>query len=159
MAQRLPVERLAVTAFAVGVVAPAVAMAARAFGTSVWIAAAVAAGLLFTVPTLSRRLPQTLDAFAQRHRVLSVLWCVMALAAVGQTARLAIFIDAPSRTEFSILPADTFWREHSCFSAYIQAADRDRHGDRNVYELPAATYAQYRAAYAPLDVDDYLYPP
>ena len=141
------------------VVAPAVAMAARAFGTPAWIAVVAALGSFFTVPTLARRLPQTLDGFARRHRVLTVLWCVIALAAVGQTARLAVFIDAPSRTEFSILPADTFWREHSCFSAYVQAADRDRRGDRNVYELPDATYARYRTAYTPLDVDDYLYPP
>jgi len=156
---RQAVERLALAAFAMGVVAPAVAMAARAFGVSVWIAAVMAATLLFLVPALARRLPPALDGFARRHRVLSVLWCVIALAAVIQTARLSVFIDAPARTEFSILPYDTFWREHSCFSAYIQAADRDRRGDRNVYELPEATYARYRAAYAPLDVDDYLYPP
>ena len=28
-----------------------------------------------------------------------------------------------------------------------------------MYELPDATYARYRTAYTPLDVDDYLYPP
>lgn len=159
MAPRIAVERLAVAAVAMGVVAPAVAVAARAFGVSGWIAATVSVAPFFAVPTLSRRLPQTLDGFVQRNRVLSVLWCVTALAAVGQTARLAVFIDAPSRMEFSVLPADTFWREHSCFSAYIQAADRDRRGDRNVYELPEATYARYRSTYAPLDVDDYMYPP
>jgi alpha-1,2-mannosyltransferase len=159
MARRQAVERLAVATVAMGVIAPAVAIAARAVGASVWIAAAMAAGPFFMVRTLSRRLPQTLDGFARGHRTLGALWCVIALAAVGQTMRLAVFIDAPSRTEFSILPADTFWREHSCFSAYIQAADRDRDGDPNVYELPDATYARYRAAYAPLDVDDYLYPP
>ena len=156
---RLAVERLAVAAAAMSIAAPAVAMATRALGGSVWIAAAMAAGPFFAVPMLSRQLPKTLDGFAQTHRVLAVLWCVVVLVAVGQLARLAVFIDAPSRTEFSVLPDDTFWREHSCFSAYIQAADRDRHGDRNVYELPDATYARYRAAYAPLDVDDYLYPP
>ena len=118
MAHGLAVERLSVAAVAMSVVAPAVAMAARAFGTPASIAVVAALGSFFTVPTLARRLPQTLDGYAQRHRVLTVMWCVIALAAVGQTARLAVFIDAPSRTEFSILPADTFWREHSCFSAY-----------------------------------------
>jgi hypothetical protein len=159
MPHRIAVERLAVAAAVMGVVAPAVAVAARALGFSLWIAAAMAVAPFFAVPMLSRRLPHTLDGFVQEHRLLSVLWFVMALAAVGQTARLAVFIDAPTRTQFSILSGDTFWREHSCFSAYIQAADRDRHGDRNVYELPDATYARYRAAYSPLDVDDYLYPP
>lgn len=153
------VERLALATVAMGVVAPAVAMAVRAFGISAWIATAMAAASLSLIPTLARRLPESLDGFAHRHRAVSTLWCVIALAAVVQTARLAVFIDAPARTEFSILPFDTFWREHSCFSAYIQAADRDRRGDPNVYDLPEATYARYRAAYAPLDVDDYLYPP
>ena len=158
MAQGIAVERLAVAAVAMGVVAPA-APWPRALRHARLEAVVMAVGPFFAAPTLSRRLPETLDGFVRRNRILSVLWCVTALAAVAQTTRLAVFIDAPSRTEFSVLPADTFWRQHSCFSAYIQAADRDRHGDGNVYELPDATYARYRGSYAPLDVDEYLYPP
>ena len=92
---RLAVERLAVAAAAMSIAAPAVAMATRALGGSVWIAAAMAAGPFFAVPMLSRQLPKTLDGFAQTHRVLAVLWCVVVLVAVGQLARLAVFIDAP----------------------------------------------------------------
>ncbi len=142
-------------------IAPAGTVAARAFHAP-WGLALVFAGLTFSgVPALTRRLPATLDGLSRRACLLTGVWILVALAAVVQTARLAVFMDAPARTACSVLPWDSFWRVHSCFSAYVIAADRVRAGDDEIYvmPMPADVAGRYEAAFAPLGVDDFLYPP
>jgi len=153
-------ERIGVSIIVAALIAPAVALGARAAGAPRWLALALTALTFCGVPPLARRLPRTLDGLARRSRALTVVWCLVALAAVAQTARLAVFMDAPSRTAYSVLPWDTFWRVHSCYSAYVIAADRVRHGDYAIYQMPMPdAVARYEAAFAPLGLDDYLYPP
>ena len=91
----------------------------------------------------------TLSGFAVRNHGIAVLWFLVVVLAVVQSARLALFIAIPTEPQLYVLPSDTFWRTHSCFSAYIQAADIVRHIDPKVYELPEAVLAKYSSAYTP----------
>jgi hypothetical protein len=153
------IERRALATFGVGLIVPLAAVTASAARLPSMAAWGIACALLLFIPAVARRLPATLDGLARRHRVATLLFVVVAVAALVQTTRLARFMIEPARPEASIMPWDTFFRTHSCLSAYVVAAERNRDGVANVYELPDAVSDRYERAYAPLLVDDYLYPP
>src|SRR5688572_12702426 len=71
---------------------------------------------------LSARLPVALDGLAGRRRGLCALWLVLSALALGQTARLSIFMADPSRPQQSLLPWDDWLVRHSCLTAYTEAA-------------------------------------
>jgi len=76
-----------------------------------------------------------------------------ALAAV-QVGRLAWFALDPSRTEAAVYPFDQFYVQHSCVSAYFQAA---KLGDARVPNLYDETL--YAGIFGRFHIDPYLYPP
>jgi len=152
-------ERRAIAAVGLGLLVPLGAVAARAAHVPSMVAWTTACALLLFIPAVARRLPATLDGRARSHRVAAVLFALVAAAALVETTRLARFIVDPTRVEASVLPWDTFFRTHSCLSAYVIAAERNREGVANVYDLPDPIEDQYERAYAPLLADTYLYPP
>jgi alpha-1,2-mannosyltransferase len=150
-----------VLAFAIAaLLAFAVTLAALALRAPVWLALPLASTTLLAAPKVARRLPTALDDAAARRPSLAILTIVVAVLAVAQVARLAIFMHDAHRFQYSVLPWDTSARQHSCFSAYVIAADRERHGQGNIYERPDdVEYDRYAAWTAPFEPDGYLYPP
>lgn len=133
-----------------------------AFGTgSPWsaLAGAAAAGWVATegLATLVARAP------VPRGRA-AVLWGILALAGVGQVARMSAFLADPAQTWGAFAPGE-FMRRHSCLSSYVHGAELARRGDANIYddrygstiaapaELPPAIDT------GPLTMDTYEYPP
>ncbi len=114
----------------------------------------------------ARFLPGNLDGAFQRRCVVSMLWGVLGLMTIVQTARISTFMADSSMLSCSILPFDSFYDTHMCQSAYVYAADLHGQGEENIYD--AALYpllspgAQKRATVENLDryVDDpFQYPP
>ncbi len=110
-----------------------------------------------------RRLPAGLDGAFQGRRVLTVLWCVLALVTVVQTARLSAYMQDASR-DWVLTTQDAFWAKHMCMTAYFYAADLNRQGEENVYDpahYPGLTPdAENRTTLANLVPEDpYQYPP
>lgn len=127
----------------------------------------VAVAIAWLLQWLSTRLPATLDGLAKRHKLLSALYVVLALAAVIKTAQLSIFIGDPTRGDLQVLPGNAFTESHSCLTAYVRAADLGRQGVDNLYDdsfwhgsnglppLPAGVENPYR----PFLLDNFSYPP
>jgi len=115
-----------------------------------------------------RRLPQRLAGVSRRRPWLAAVWMLVAALAIVQLARLSAFMTDSSRTWGSAVP-DPLAINHQCLSAYVQAADLSRRGERNVYAArwyPAfARDAEPRAASSPVRglgrwlYDPYEYPP
>lgn len=127
----------------------------------------VAAAIAWLEPWLSPRLPAAIDGLAARHRWLTALYVVFALAAVVSTARLSVFIGDPTRVDMSALPGDEFVEVHSCLTAYARAESLARQGVDNLYEdhwwygsnglppLPAGASPPH----PPFALDNFGYPP
>ena len=128
---------------------------------------AVAGALAGLVPWLSSRLPAAFDGLAARHKVLTTLYLVVALASVASVARLSIFIGDPSRSDLTMLPGDRFVETHSCLTAYARAISLARRGVDNLYAdhwwygsngLPPMP-AGDAPPYPPFSLDNFSYPP
>ena len=145
-----------------GGAAAVVVGSALAFETgSQWsaLAAAAAAGWVATegLATL------VAGAAVPRGRA-AVLWGILAVAGVAQSARMSAFMADPAQTWGAFAP-DEFLRRHSCLSSYVNGAELARSGDANIYddrygstidapaELPSAIDT------GPLTMDTYEYPP
>ncbi len=127
----------------------------------------VAGATAFLVSWLPSRLPGALDGLAGRHKGLTVLYALVALAAVVSTARLTIFMGDLRRTDQQVLPGLEFLETHSCLSAYVHAAslagahrenlyeDRWWHGADGLPPIPDDEANPFR----PFQLDHYLYPP
>jgi hypothetical protein len=152
-------ERTAAAALLVLVPAGLAGVLLAALGLPHWLAGALAATFAIAgALSLRRRLPPALDKIARTHRALSVLWAAVAIFAAVQTGRLGIFMLDPSRTECSAAPWTAFMTNHSCLTAYTEAARLVRSAP-NVYDpalyrsTPAGRYlGRFR-------VDTYEYPP
>ena len=112
---------------------------------------------------LAERLPDWLDGSLRRRPGVCVLWGVLALATVVQTARLSTYMSDPS---FNWVPttSDAFWARHECMVAYMYAAELNRRGEENVYHTdhyPGSNpKAEPRTELAGMTPDDpYQYPP
>lgn len=81
-------------------------------------------------------------------------WWLVAVVAVIRLGFLGAFmIDA--RFDFGALPGDSFYRSHSCLTAYWRAAELARAGKDNLYD--STLYEKRRLD--GFDVDTYVYPP
>ncbi len=106
-------------------------------------------------------------AFARRHPIVATIWLTVALAAGVQVARLSVFMVDAERASASILPGRKFFREHSCLTAFTEAARFAGEGNRNVYDPRAYSAAGCgddllkcrERSIGPLMVDIYQYPP
>lgn len=126
--------------------------------------ALAAAALLHWLPG---RLPPALDGLARRHRVLTALYALGALASIVATARVTVFIGDPTAVEYQALPGDSFVETHSCLTAYVRASELARQGADNLYAdhwwhgsngLPPLAPG-VENPYRPFLPDNFSYPP
>jgi hypothetical protein len=99
---------------------------------SKWIAGGIVVFAAILIPFISKKLPHNLDGGFKRHHILSLLWVLIGIVGVFQMARLSIFMADPSKVWGSAVP-DPAAVEHQCMSAYVQAADLSRRGEKNIY--------------------------
>lgn len=121
----------------------------------------------FLVQWLLPQLPTSLDGLGKRHRLLTGLYVVLALAAVVSMARVSVFIGDPTRVDQQVVPGEKFLETHSCLTAYVHAAKLSQqrvdnlyaeqwwHGAHGLPPLPAGVENPYR----PFLLDYYAYPP
>jgi hypothetical protein len=121
----------------------------------------------FLVQWLLPQLPTSLDGLGKRHRLLTRLYVVLALAAVVSMARVSVFIGDPTRVDQQVVPGEKFLETHSCLTAYVHAAKLSQqrvdnlyaeqwwHGAHGLPPLPAGVENPYR----PFLLDYYAYPP
>lgn len=116
-------------------------------------AAALALAVLCTLP-IARALPRDWDGFRHGHRLICALWLMLALAALGRTAGVALFMADADQPQVSAFWFDDFYIRHNCFSAWWKAAELTREGVANVYE--SEPYAGNEGRFK---LDDFLYLP
>jgi alpha-1,2-mannosyltransferase len=122
--------------------------------------------LVALVPRLASPLPESLDDWLEPgHRWLASLWGAGGLVALGALGRNAVFLGDPSRTGYSVMPADAFLVRHSCLTAYMHGALLSRSATANVYEMAFVDTAREvplppsAAHFAPFTLDAFGYPP
>src|SRR6266540_4205829 len=76
-------ERLGIAVLVGALLAPAVAVGARAFGAPGWLALILAVLNICVVPPLARRLPRGLDGLSRSFPLLAFVWVVVATASRG----------------------------------------------------------------------------
>ncbi len=118
---------------------------------------------VFVANWLAGILPEWLDGVSRRYPIRSILWVVLALLMLTQTARLSSWV-TDSSEEWWITTSNPFYAQHMCMAAYIYAADLNRQGVDNVYDLshypglnPEAEVHTTLENFTP--DDPYLYPP
>ena len=121
----------------------------------------------FLMRRLFTQLPTSLDGLAKRHKLLTALYVLLAVASVVSSARLSIFIGDSSRVEQQVLPGEKFLETHSCLTAYVQAATLSRQRVDNLYAhkwwhgshgFPPAEPG-VENPYRPFVLDYFAYPP
>jgi hypothetical protein len=73
-------------------------------------------------------------ALTSRERVIRVVGFLFAALAAVQVVRLTVFSVDPSRTGAAVYPFDQFYVQHSCLSAYFQAAKLGQARVPNLYD-------------------------
>lgn len=156
-------RRMLVAGFAGALGLIVIFVAMRAVAAPSWIAAPLAAAAaVLGARALARRLPAVFeDLLGPRARL--VAWCALAALIVAQTARLSVFMLDSDRAEFAVVPHDAFFTNHSCFSAYHEAA-RLAPSVTNVYDpslvrVPVEGGQTKPTKIGRFDVDLYEYPP
>jgi len=116
---------------------------------------------------IRRRLPtdltNELTALARKRTWLTILWSLLIVLGMVQTARQSLHFADPSR-DWWLTTRQALWAEHACMTAYVYAADLHRQGEPNIYAAehypglnPAATTHSTVANLVP--EDPYVYPP
>ncbi len=93
-------------------------------------------------------------ALTSRERVIRVVGFLFAGLAAVQVVRLTVFSVDPSRTGAAVYPFDQFYVQHSCLSAYFQAAKLGQARVPNLYDETL-----YAGSLDRFHIDPYLYPP
>jgi hypothetical protein len=93
----------------------------------------VALAAIWGAGWLGRRLPDDVDTVLERRRVVTLVWAVIALISVVQTARLSAFV-ADRDLDFVVGTTNPFWFKHECLPAYLYAAELSERGEENVYD-------------------------
>lgn len=93
----------------------------------------VGAGVGALAHWVGRRLPPGVDHVLSRRRAVALGWALLALVAVGQTARLATATADPS-LDVVVATEHPFWKEHQCMSAYLYGAELAARGEEDVYD-------------------------
>src|SRR5262249_49759051 len=104
---------------------------------------------------LIRNLPVALDGLRRRRPWLCVFWLLFGLAALGRTAQLSSFMLDPARSDRSLFPADSWYVEHCCLTAYTESARLNAEGAQNIYD-PKLYYDRKVGIF---NVDPFHYPP
>lgn len=103
---------------------------------------------------LARRLPATWDGLRRARPLLCALWLLLALAALGRSAGVGLYMADPQRPQASALWFDPFYVNHSCLSGYWKAAELSHTPGLNIYQERPYEGKQDR-----FKLDEYLYPP
>lgn len=118
------------------------------------------------VPWMMSRLPHELNGLAKRRKITTALVIALGIATITQTARLSTFMGDYMRPELSLLPSVPFIVNHSCLTAYVEAARLTTEGEKNIYNAEnwpdlshSARSATYAQRYAPFALDAFAYPP
>jgi hypothetical protein len=82
---------------------------------------------------LADRLPDELNILPRRHRLVAVLWAMLALGAVIQVGRLATFMTDPE-SDWFLTTRNPFWAKHECLPAYLYGAELSNRGVDNLYD-------------------------
>ncbi|MCP4901919.1 MAG: DUF2029 domain-containing protein [bacterium] len=82
---------------------------------------------------LTRKLPVDLDGVRNRRILTSALWCLLALLALVQTARLTTYMADPT-SDWYLSTRNPFWAKHECMTAYFYGAELADRGERNLYD-------------------------
>jgi alpha-1,2-mannosyltransferase len=97
----------------------------------------------------------TLSAALEGRRALAIAVMLVAAVAIVQIARESVFMADSTKPAYSVIPGDPWRVEHSCMSAYFEAARFAEASSENVYD--AALYQPRHIGL--LKVDSYHYPP
>ena len=154
--------RVVVGSVIVGLVGPVLVVLLSAFGLAVpWALGVVAASIVASVwhwSALMRLAPPV-----PQSRAWLAAWLIASAVAGAQNARLAVFMLDPSRADFSVFPERTFFRQHSCATAYSEGARLAATGvniyDPAFYRDPQSTTPRHMRSIGPFEVDQFEYPP
>jgi len=150
------IERISVALALCGAAAMALFVGLRGVGAEAWLAAVLvlAAGGAGAF-ALVRRLPADLDGLARTHRWWCAAWLLVALIALGQTARMSAFMLDAGEKQHSLFPDDAWYVAHSCLTAYSESARFATEGEPNLYRSELYLDRKLGA----FNVDGYHYPP
>lgn len=161
--RRTPYLSLALGGLVAGGAAAGMALGLPGLLTLLLVAVAIA----LLTQWLRPRLPSALDGLARRHKILTALYVVLAVAAVFKTAQVSTFMGDSSQVDKQVLPGEKFLETHSCLSAYVHADTLSRQRVDNLYAerfwlgsngFPPAP-AGAENPYQPFILDYYAYPP
>jgi hypothetical protein len=103
----------------------------------------------------SGRLAATLSPVLAGRRVLTIAVMLVAAVAIVQIARESVFMADSTKPAYSVIPGDPWRVEHSCMSAYFEAARFAQASTENLYDQ-----TRYQPRHiGSLKVDSYHYPP
>jgi alpha-1,2-mannosyltransferase len=152
----LKIERIAVALAVCGAAAMALLVGLRGLGAGPWLATVLALAVAGAgAIVLARRLPADLDGLARTHRWWCAAWLLVALVALGQTARMSAFMLDAQDKQHSLLPDDSWYVAHSCLTAYSEGARFALEDEANIYR-PELYLDRNLGAFK---VDPYHYPP
>jgi len=153
---RISPERWTVAALIAVLAALIAAVAGVAFGASLRVSLPVALLLgLNSCAWVARRLPREWDGARRAHTAWSILFLVVALAALARTAGVAWFMADATHPQASVYWFDRFYKAHSCYSGYWRAAEVARAGAVNLYDT-----AHYNGWIdRRFQIDEFLYVP
>ena len=154
--------RCVVGSVVAGLAGPALVVLLCTFGLAPpWALALVAALIVASIwdgSALTR-----LAALVPKSRLWLAAWLIAGAAAGAQNARLAVFMLDPSRADASVFPGRAFFRQHSCATAYTEAARLAPSGvnvyDPALYHDPQSKSPRQMRTIGPFEVDQFEYPP
>jgi len=118
------------------------------------------------LPRIVERLPREMDGLAPRRKVTTILVLLLSIAAIAQISRLSSFMGDHKRAELSLLPTVPFVVNHSCLTAYVEAARLTTENEPNIYNTehwPDLSHSERSVTnqkpYAPFALDAFAYPP
>jgi hypothetical protein len=88
---------------------------------------------------VAEHLPASLDGVLRARPISSVLWGIVGLVLLVQTARLGAFM-ADDTVDYWLTTRQPLWAKHMCLPGYLEPVDLHRQGVRNIYD------AQYYSA-------------
>jgi hypothetical protein len=100
-------------------------------------------------------LTATLSSALMGRRALMIAAILVAAVAIVQVARESVYMADSTKPAYSLMPGDPWRVEHSCMSAYFEAARFAEAGTANLYD-PTLYQPRHIGA---LKVDSYHYPP
>jgi len=119
---------------------------------AVLIGSALAVALAWRVSgSLNSTLRQALDG----HKLRTAVVIAISATAIVLIARESVYMADSTQPAYSIMPGDPWRVEHSCMSAYFEAARFAKAGSENVYDSKMYQPRHIGA----LNVDAYHYPP